>query len=637
MVQKKHILRLINDIKQGKLWELMPTLKEDELEEIINLASTNYFEKSQSLIPDADYDRLVDRLKMINRASPVLQEIGARVQGKKTKLPFWMGSMDKIKSNENLIEKWSQKYPGPYVISDKLDGISLLLYKRGTQINLYTRGNGSIGTNVSFLLKYLSIPKDTILQYPKDLAIRGELIMTKEKFRKYQKTMENARNMVGGIVHTKEESLNKKHVADVDFCVYEVLQPRSKPEKQLELLRKLRMKVVYYQIYHDLDLELLEGLLKKRIEKSIYEIDGLIVTQNKKNEIITSGNPPYSFAYKGETEAKEVEVIEVLWNVTKDKYLVPRIHYTRVKVSQANLEFATGFNAKFILDNKIGPGAIIKVVRSGGSIPYVMDVIKPAKISGLPTQMDYRWEPNGVNIILKGKNDNLSIKRLVKFIENIGVENMSSGIVKKLFSAGYQTIESLVQIKEEDLLKIEGFGEKLAEKIIKNLENSLANLDLATFIYASNYLGRGFALKKIKKILQAYPDIIRTYDKKHRKSWEKKLLALEGFQNLTVQKVLDNLPALQKFYLSFIKISPIRKEKKRKQGEKFEKTVVFTGFRSREIKKWIEERGGRVTESVSKKTDLVIYTGTDKAKYQKAIQLKIPVITKEAFQKKYMV
>ncbi len=206
------------------------------------------------------------------------------------------------------------------------------------------------------------------------------------------------------------------------------------------------MDIVSYDIYHDISLEILDSILQRRKKKSIYEIDGIIVTDDHKHTRNKSGNPPYSFAYKGMSQSADVKVIEVIWKPSKDGFIVPRIHFEKVRLSQADLEYTTGFNAKFIVDNSIGPGAIITIVRSGDVIPYILGVVKPAKKPSLPEDLDYEWDDNGVNIILDDadKNETVIIQRLTKFIRSIGVENLSEGIITRLVKADIIRFQKLL-------------------------------------------------------------------------------------------------------------------------------------------------------------------------------------------------
>ena len=139
--------------------------------------------------------------------------------------------MDKIKPDTNSLQKWKQKYSGPYVLSAKLDGISALYSTENNQLKLYTRGNGTIGQDISHLIPYLLLPKID------NITIRGELIMKKTTFvEKYSNTFANARNMVAGLVNQKKIDVEK--MKDVDFVAYEVITPELKPSEQMSYMNK---------------------------------------------------------------------------------------------------------------------------------------------------------------------------------------------------------------------------------------------------------------------------------------------------------------------------------------------------------------------------------------------------------------
>jgi DNA ligase (NAD+) len=623
-------------------WILIPSLTQEELEEIIKLSSDSYYNSSISLINDEMYDILVERLKHLDPNSTVLKQTGAPIKGKKVKLPYWMGSMDKIKSDENKLNKWKNMHKGKYLVSDKLDGCSCLLTKSKGVITLYTRGDGTNGQNISHLLPFLEktlngIPDDI------DVAVRGELIMTMAKFKKYSKVMSNARSMVAGIVNSKPEKLNKKYAKDVDFVMYEIIEPKLEPVKQFATLKNWKTNVVCYDIFEDIDIDILEWILFTRKKKSQYEIDGIIVTDNKKHPRNSSGNPTYSFAYKGMSQTADVSVIDVIWKPSKDGVLVPRIQYEKTYLSQVFCNFATGFNARFINDNKIGKGAIITIIRSGDVIPYVLDIIKPAKKIGLPTNYEYTWDKNGVNIILDDMDNNkiVIVQRLTKFLKDIEVENMSEGIVTKLVNGGYDTILKIIKMSIDDFLELDGFQQTLANKLHKNLHTKLNDLNILKLMNASNCFGRGFGERKIKKILNVYPDIVEKYSVKNSKQWKKKLMNLEGFNTITVDNFFAGMITFQKFYNSIKKVVSIKMYVSNiKQHGIFQNQVIaFTGFRNTSWKQYIESEGGRVSSTVSKNTTLVVYNDGEESttKYKKAVSMGVKMIPKSQFGKKYSI
>lgn len=634
---------VINKINRAKsISEVLPELTEDDLERAITVAKNTYYNKGISIISDEDYDILVERLKILNPKSKLLEKVGASVKGKKVKLPYWMGSMNKIKSEDHLVKKWTNIYKGPYIISDKLDGVScLLLLDRGV-ITLYTRGDGEYGQNISSLVGIANLSIDKLKKEKKKIAIRGELIISKKKFNKYKKIFSNARNMVAGIVNTKKEYLNKKYAADIDFVSYEVIEPFAKPSKQMEMLKKWGMMVVYHDIYYHINLNVLDIILQNRKKKSEYEIDGIVVTDDVKYVRNESGNPPYSFAYKGISTTANVKVIDVIWTPSKDGIIVPRIHIEKTRLNQVDIEYTTGFNAKFIVNNKIGPGAIITIFRSGDVIPYILGVQKPSKKPALPKNLNYIWDSSHVNIKLinADQNEDVIIRRLTKFVKDVGIDNLSKGIVTHLVRSGYDSIPKIIKLTVNDLLNIKGFGDRLAKKIYNNIQKAKNNIDILTLMVSSNIFGRGFGKEKIKKILDIYPNIVDTYSSRKILEWKNRLMSLEGFNKITVDAFINSLPKFQRFYKNIKKIIYVKPYQRKTIKNLFKgEIVVFTGFRNKKWEEFIEEEGGRIAKTVTKNTTLLIYNddNDETIKYEKAKDLGIRMISKSEFSKKYKI
>lgn len=634
-------MEIINKLNSTRnIWTIIPELTAKELEEVIKLANYSYYNTSEELISDSIYDFLVERLKLVKPNSKILKLIGsdkAYEHGEKIKLPYWMGSMNKIKNDEEQLNKWINKFSGPYIISYKIDGISALYTKKNGIEKLYTRGKGNEGADITHLLKYCNMNLDNV---PNDSVIRGEMVMSKKNFEKYIEKFSNARAMVSGIVNSKEESLNKIHAKKIDFITFEVIEPKNLNSlEQFKLLKKWNTKHTIYYNHNEITIKLLNKILSKGKEEYDYDIDGIVITDNDKHSRNISGNPEYSVAYKGMTNSKDTEVIDVIWTPSKDGYLIPRIHYKKVKLSGVEMDYTTGFNAAYIYNNNIGPGAIITIIRSGDVIPYIIDVPNPAEEPGMPEDYDYYWDKNEVHIIVNDKDDNekVKIKLITKFLKDINVSNISEGLITRLVENGYDDIFKILKMDYEDFLELDGFQEKLAEKIYNNIHSKLHNIDILKLMVASNLLGRGFGEKKIKKILEEYPDIIDDYDKSEFESWKESIIEIDGFDELTATKFLENIYDFRKFYKKISKLTKINpyKSKINKSGHFQNQIIVFTGFKNPQWKEIIESEGGKVTESVSGKTTLLVHDndtiGT--SKYVKAEKLGIKIMSKSKFEK----
>ena len=183
-----------------------------------------------------------------------------------------MGSMDKIKPDTGILTTWMNKFKGPYVLSCKLDGVSGLYTTEADKPKLYTRGNGKVGQDISHLIPFLRLPKT------KGIVIRGEFIIPKEVFeQKYKTTFANPRNMVAGIVNHKHIS---DSIVDLHFVAYEVIVPKKKPSEQMDFLSTINVERVLYRVTDTLSNEMLSELLVEWRKSYMYEIDGVIVTND---------------------------------------------------------------------------------------------------------------------------------------------------------------------------------------------------------------------------------------------------------------------------------------------------------------------------------------------------------------------
>ena len=323
-------------------------------------------------------------------------------RGNKVNLPYPMGSMDKIKPDTNALSSWTSKYSGPYVLSCKLDGVSGLYTTEGKEPKLYTRGDGKVGQNISHIIPFLRLPK------AKGITIRGEFIIPKALFdTKYKEKFANPRNMVAGIINQK--TINEA-IKDLHFVAYEVMKPELKPSEQMAFLSTLNVEIVLYKVEAKITNELLSKTLLEWRHNYPYEIDGIIVTNDKLYER-KPGNPEHSFAFKMvlSDQVAEAKVVDVIWAASKDGYLKPRVQIEPINLGGVRIEYATGFNGAFIKDNKIGVGATIELIRSGDVIPYIRKVIVPADKAKMPA-VPHKWNDTHVDIMLEDLDSDETVR-----------------------------------------------------------------------------------------------------------------------------------------------------------------------------------------------------------------------------------
>lgn len=588
-----------------------------------------YYNTSASEVSDANYDLLVDILK--KRDTNYKPKVGAtlRTGENRVELPYWMGSVDKITPKDPAqLNRWLLENKAPsYIISEKLDGVSCLIcYPSTGKPKLYTRGDGLIGADISYMFDSLRLPRSV-----KNLCVRGELIMKRKNFTRYANEYRNPRNMVAGITGAKTL---RAGIVDIDFIPYEIVSDdiSMPPQKQMEYLRSLGFFTIKHEIVKNLSISLLEEKYKKFKAESEYDIDGIIVQSNVEYERNTSGNPEYMFAFKmllseniHNTTVKYVE-----WNVSKWGQLKPVLIVEPVVLDDITIQRVTAHNAKYIEDNNIGISTVVAVTRSKDVIPYIVQVVSSTQ-ADMP-DVTYEWDKNHVNIFTIENSDVSCVRLLANFFDKLSIKHVSEATIAKLYAAGFDNLLKIVAASKQDLLRIPEFGEKSAERIYTNIRNGLKNVSIEKLVGSSGVLGYGMGERRVKALLADIPDIFtKKYDKKELLS---KILKVEGFADLTATKIVDKIPYA---ILLLKKLEPYVTVKKKDivSSDLKGNIFVFSGFRDAALKESIEVRGGKVTESVSNKTTAVIYTGTASSKVTKAKELGKPVYLKEEFLKEY--
>lgn len=619
--------------------------KKKEIIDFLKSADEAFFNTGKTLVSDDIYDIIKDYVREKYPKDAYLKRVGADEENK-VKLPYYMGSQNKIRDSEDEIRKFQAKYKGSYVISDKLDGISCLVVYSSSGIKIYTRGNGKEGQDISHIIDYVKgIPRlrDT------NMAVRGELIISRKNWEKMKKDGAegaNARNVVAGAINSK--ILNKAILAHIEFIAYSLLNPQMSVDQALAHIKSTGIKIVRHTVVKDLNLNLLSQYLEEWRHNAEYEIDGIVVSDNNHHPITKGKNPEHSFAFKSIHTHEQVEVIvqQVEWNVSKDGYIKPIVKFNEIELDGVKIKQATGFNAAFIEKNKIGAGSRIIIIRSGGVIPHIHSVLtqsasgKPA----MPTDVKYSWNDTHVDIIIikDGKNREYDIQQMLYFAKTLEIENLGQGIITKLYDAGYDSIKKLAHITVADLLLVDGFKDKSATKLYDSIQK-IRQADCLQVMDASNMFGRGFGSKRIKLITDEYPFILKQ-DARSRQQSLKLVVAdltkIKGVSEITARTFLEGLSKFHTFY-DELGIKCQASSELAERGEVAErpagqepntmianKTFVFTGFRDKNLEKYIEEQGGSVKTAVSKNTDyLVVADKSDNStKMQKAKELGIPII-----------
>ena len=614
---------------------ILEELSEDELISMVKITNEYYYNK-EPLLSDNTFDILKEYIEKKYPQNVLIKEVGSEIKKNKVTLPYYMGSMDKIKPDTKALENWCNKYKGGYVLSCKLDGISGLYSTEGEEAKLYTRGNGKVGQDISYLIPYLNLPKE------KGLVIRGELIMLRKSFEEnYKNQFANPRNMVSGLVNSK--TVDEK-IKDVDFVSYEVIKPELKTSEQMKKMEESGFKTVRNEKVEKLSNEYLSNKLVDWRTNYKYEIDGVIVADDniyKRKE----KNPEHAFAFKMviSDQIAEAKVVDVIWTPSKSGFLKPKVRIEQIHLGGVKIEYATGFNGSFIENNKIGIGAKIQLIRSGDVIPHIREVIEQADEAKMPN-VNYHWNESHVDIVLDNMEENSTVKEknITAFFTILGVEGLSSGNVKRIMNAGYDSIAKVILMKKTDFNGIEGFKTKMIEKIYGGIQEKVKTANIVDIMVASNMFGRGLARKKIEPIMEKYPNIL-TSNEKH----EEKVEMLKTVTNIGKENAKSFASNIN-IFMNFLKEAELEYKMNEKVEKKEEvkesghilsnKNVVMTKVRDKEIIEKLNEVGGKLVDSINKNVFvLIVKSKADESnKTKKANELNIPIMEVDEFKKKYM-
>jgi DNA ligase (NAD+) len=675
MKTNKDLLKRIenNALEEGQ------KLTQKQLENVILEASNAYYNTESPILSDMAFDTLFELLNDKYPNSSTLDKIGSQIPdntSNKVALPYHLGSMDKIKPGSDKLRIWLQKYnKGPYCISEKLDGISGLLVlncnlelqdllnndysldelKKKFNMKFYTRGNGKVGQDISHLIPYINyfpdgtgktkinntkflmrILKEMKTYKTNTINLRGEIIISKDKFeKKYQDKYPKARSLVAGIVNSKPETIQKAKTQaianDLQFVIYQVITPSKLSHfRQFDLSKNtLGMLTANFQQWFvenegELTSQRLQELLISYKTKSNYDIDGIIIADDSKlHTIPTSGNPKYAVAFKMilDEQVKTSIVEEVEYNVSKNGILKPRVKFRPVKIGGDTIMFATGFNAKFIKDNKIGVGASIKVIRSGDVIPYIASVLKPSK-SGKwqEPSIPYFWNDTKVDAVAKNMKElpEYQMKQLYQFFTVLEVDGMKTGTIERLMNAGFDTISLILDLEVKNLLPVDGFQLKSATKLVDNIKNKILNVEhpLYKIMNASNVF-TNFGLRKLMIITQNIPQQL-LLKKPLDELTISNITKIDGFSTKTGMQFLNKLDHFRKWLEQYPNLKINRKSNNNDENsamidltklnkDYLRKNVVLTGFRDKELeKKLVDTYKCKIQQSVRNNTNMVI-------------------------------
>lgn len=648
------------------------------LELILERAIDAYYNTDKPLLSDKTFDILFGVLQERDPSNILLNKVGAPIRNEdKVKLPYYLGSLDKVKPNEKSLTKWLSTHNRNILISDKLDGLSCLLIvslpldqkfqssrmsdgclRDGFYMKLYKHGDGIEGQNISHLLEHISIhPIKTKLNHDKitkiikdtptgHIALRGEIIISTAKYEtKYKDVYPKARSLIAGLVNAKTP--DNKIVCDMEIVFYEFIHPDGLTfEKQFEMITSLGFLVANHKMYKTLDENQLPEILMEHKRDSPYEIDGIVLDDSSRVwSRVKKENPDYAVAFKMQLEDQiaTTTVINVEYNISKHGTLAPRIEYIPVMIKGDTHKYTTGFNLKYIVDNRINKGTQLQIIKSGDVIPYIYKIVKHSNEPQMPpSEIAWHWNNTHVDAILDNPEASIDVRlqKMVAFFKIMKIDGVGEGVVTKLIRGGYDDLQMILTITPDIISKVEGFQLKSATNIYNAIKKVIEKPQpLERVMTASGIFQIGLGEKKFKAILDAIPDFMAKY--KNGKIGIHNITSISGFSDKTAGIFIDGMPRFLEWLTihSMIKID-VEDIAKRDipKGNKFAGiVVVFTGVRNSNMEKVITDGGGVVGSSITGKTTLLVAKdpSENSSKIEKAKNAGIQIISYEQFSTDY--
>ena len=640
----------------------------NEIIELLNKYAYEYYTLDKPSVEDAEYDRLMQELIRIESSHPEwvrldspTRKIGGEVISEFEKVTHRvpMMSLGNVFNEEEIRdfdEKVSKVFPNhEYVCELKIDGLAFNLeYKDGVFVRAATRGNGVVGEDITHNVKTIkSIPH--VLKEKVDLDIRGEIYMSKKSFNKLnerqkekgENIFQNPRNAAAGSIRQLDSSVAASRGLDV-FLYHYPETPFKTHYETLMYMKKLGF-VVNPNIRLCKNIDEVLSFIHEWTEKRNtlpYEIDGIVIKVNdieQQRELgFTAKVPKWATAYKFPPEHVLTKLTDIIFTVGRTGQITPNAVLEPVRVMGSTISRATLHNSDYCVEKDIRIGDYVYIYKAGDVIPAVDRVeLKRRNGSEKPFEMIKYCPMCGSNLVQKNGMvdyfcENIhcparKIEGLIHFVSRgaMNILGLGDRIMEDFFNYGYikefSDIYKLDKYKEE-LTLLEGFGNKSIEAILKSIEESKQNsLDRLLFALGIN----GIGAKTAKLLCKYYTTIDSLID-----ATEEELATIRDIgPKLSInivnyfkdEKNIEEINELRKLGVNMTYNGKKIIEDENFKDKKFVITGSFDNISRDEIKEFIEERGGLTSDSVSKKTDVVLVGEAPGSKRDKAIELNIPI------------
>ena len=637
-----------------------------ELVELLNRYAYEYYTKDAPSVSDSEYDQLYRELVELETAHPdeILPEspthrVGGVVLKGFTKYQhqYPLYSLQDAFSREELEvfdQRVRKEFPSiSYVCELKIDGLSIsLTYENGVLVTGATRGDGSVGEDITENLKRVKdIP--LVLPEPVNITVRGECYMPRASFDRVNQIRQengepefaNPRNAAAGTLRQLDTKIVAKR--NLATFLYQEVSPtdQSSQEGVLEKLARLGFVVNQERVLAE-DMEQIWDFIQKVAqfrEDLPYDIDGIVIKVNDlavQEELgFTVKAPKWAVAYKFPAEEKEAKILSVDWTVGRTGVVTPTANLTPVQLAGTTVSRATLHNVDYIAEKDIHQEDTVIVYKAGDIIPAVLRVVKDKRVSdqalAIPThcpscQSELLHFEDEVALRCINPLCPAQIKEGLNHFASrdaMNITGLGPAVVEKLFAAQLvEDVAGIYRLTVEDLLTLEGFKEKSAEKLYEAIQASKENsAEKLLFGLGIRHVG-----SKVSQILlQEFHDLdqLATADPERISSIDSLgMVVAESLKRYFAQEGSKRL--LQELKEAGVNLSYLG-EKVAADAALSGMTVVLTGKLERltrsEAKAKLESLGAKVTGSVSKKTDLVVAGSDAGSKLTKAQELGIQV------------
>ena len=638
-----------------------------ELVELLNRAGKAYYQESREIMSNFKYDALYDELKgleeelgIVLASSPTIHvgyEVLSELPKERHESP--MLSLDKTKEVSRLKEFVGNQKA---VISWKMDGLTIVLtYRGGTLYKAVTRGNGEIGeviTNNARVFKNIPLH----ISYKGELILRGEAVIGYRDFERINETIEdvdakykNPRNLCSGSVRQLNNEITAKR--NVKFYAFTLVKAEgvdfhNSRAYQLDWLANQGFEVVeHYPVTAD-ELEERVAYFAEKIKENDFPSDGLVLVYDDiaygQSLGRTAKFPRDSFAFKWADEIKETHLLEIEWSPSRTGLINPVAIFEPVELEGTTVSRASVHNLSIMEELELGIGDTIEVYKANMIIPQIarnltrsgrIEIPRTCPVCGGETRVRQMNDAKS----LYCTNPECQAKRIKAFAlltsrDALNVEGLSEATLEKFIARGfihkYTDIFHLDRYQEE-IQSMEGFGEKSYANLIQSIEKA-RETTLPKVIYSLGIAGVGLANAKLICRESDY-DVTKLMN-----ATEEELSEIAGVGPVIAKAFTEYFSSEEKkqAFLELMQELKIQEEPRNEEQQFAGMNFVITGsvnhFANRnEVKELIEQRGGKVTGSVTGKTNYLINNDVNStsSKNKKARELKVPIISEEEFMK----